>query len=224
MAEKKRGIHLLLSIVERGQAQGLISLYRKYQVNCHYQSFGRGTAPSELLDILGVGGTERDVILSLASCGSMWYLLEQLKQDVPVQVKGIAFSASLSAVTGSLGAALLQADSREGKGEEDRVEGRDNGSLILVMVNQGYTDEVMNTARAAGARGGTIIRSRFAGAGEEESLYRFGLQEEKEIISIVAMGDSRNLIMEAIHKTHGPDTEAGAVVCAVALEQIVRLG
>ena len=47
------------------------------------------------------------------------------------------------------------------------MEREDNGSLILVMVNQGYTDEVMNTARAAGARGGTIIRSRFAGGGGE---------------------------------------------------------
>ena len=40
----------------------------------------------------------------------------------------------------------------------------------------------------------------------------------------MAMRESRNVILETIHKIHGPQTEAGAVVCSVALEQMVRLG
>lgn len=223
MAEKKNGIHLLVTIVERGQAKRLGGLYASCGVSCHYQSFGRGTASSELLDILGLGGTERDILLSLASAANVRSLMEQLKQDVPVKVKGIAFSMALSAVTGSLGMALIKGSDMTQKKGEEILEARENSSLILVMVNQGYTDEVMNTARAAGARGGTVIRSRYAGDGEE-GLYGFALQEEKEIISIVASRNSRNVIMEAIHKTHGPDTEAGAVICSVALEQMVRLG
>lgn len=224
MAERKKGIYLLVSIVERGQAAGLVNLYRGYRVNCHYQSYGRGTASSELLEILGVGGSEREIVLSLAAADTMRRLTECLREDVPVKARGIAFSMALTAVTGSLGTALLQAGNEHRERGEQEMETRDNGSLILVMVNRGYTDEVMNTARAAGARGGTIVRSRFAGAGEDENLYGFGMQEEKEIIAIVAMQDSRNVILEAIHKTHGPDTQAGAVVCSVALEQMVRLG
>ena len=221
-------------------------LYREQGVRWHYQSYGRGTASSELLDILGMGGSEREIILSLASAVVMGRLVEQLKEDVPVRAKGIAFSAALTAVTGSLGAAFwgreggCQENGRRENGREadapcpeyadipgkgdGRMEREDNGSLILVMVNQGYTDEVMNTARAAGARGGTIIRSRFAGGGGEADLYGFALQEEKEVIAIVAMRESRNVILETIHKIHGPQTEAGAVVCSVALEQMVRLG
>ncbi len=246
MTERKKGIWLLVSIVERGQAAGLMRLYREQGICWHYQSYGRGTASSELLDILGMGGSEREIILSLASAAVMRRLMEQLKEDVPVRAKGIAFSTALTAVTGSLGAALRgqagdygengreengrETDaSRPGQAElsekgDGRMEREDNGSLILVMVNQGYTDEVMNTARAAGARGGTIIRSRFAGGSSESDLYGFARQEEKEIIAIVAMPGSRNVILETIHKIHGPQTEAGAVVCSVALEQMVRLG
>ena len=58
-----------------------------------------------------------------------------------------------------------------------------NHQLILISVNQGCTDEVMHTARGAGAMGGTIIRSRLADGG---MMGHFGIQdamEEREIIS-----------------------------------------
>ena len=102
MTGQKKGIWLLVSIVERGQAAGLMHLYREQGVRWHYQSYGRGTASSELLDILGMGGSEREIILSLASAVVMGRLVEQLKEDVPVRAKGIAFSAALTAVTGSV--------------------------------------------------------------------------------------------------------------------------
>ena len=37
--------------------------------------------------------------------------------------------------------------------------------LILVSVNQGYTDAVMETAKASGAMGGTVLRARLVDAG-----------------------------------------------------------
>ena len=97
-------------------------------------------------------------------------------------------------------------------------------SLILVVVNQGHSDDVMETARGAGARGGTIVRSRFAGDEENEQFYGISLQAEKEIIAIVASGDNRNTIMEMINKKHGLKTEAGAVICSLGIEKSTRVG
>ena len=97
-------------------------------------------------------------------------------------------------------------------------------SLVLIVVNQGHTDDVMNTARAAGARGGTIIRSRWAGSEKSENFYGITVQAEKEIIAIAAGSQLRKLIMEAVNKKHGMNTEAGAMVCSVALDQVQRLG
>ena len=97
-------------------------------------------------------------------------------------------------------------------------------SLVVVMVNQGNTDEVMNTARAAGARGGTIIRSRFTGPEELQDIYENMMQEEKEIIAMVVPTDLRNTIMETINKKHGLKTEAGAVIFSMGIDQIAKLG
>ena len=39
----------------------------------------------------------------------------------------------------------------------------------------------------------------------------------------LALGAKRNVIMETIQKKHGRDSEAGAMICSIGLEQTVRL-
>ena len=69
---------LLVSIVERGHGVAMQRLYGKYQLFLHLQCAGRGTATSEIMDILGLGSTEKDVVLSFASqappppCSTTW--------------------------------------------------------------------------------------------------------------------------------------------------------
>ena len=96
-------------------------------------------------------------------------------------------------------------------------------SLILITVNQGNTDDVMDTARQAGARGGTVIRARWAGPDDTSQFYGISVQTEKEIIAIVTETEKRNAIMEVINKKHGLTSEAGAVLCSVGIDHMVRL-
>lgn len=104
------------------------------------------------------------------------------------------------------------------------MEQKGNNGLILMAVNQGHTDAVMDTARKAGARGGTVIRARWAGSEESEKLYGITLQQEKEVIAIVSSGEKRKNIMEAVNEKHGLSTEAGAMICSLRIDQITKLG
>ena len=79
-------------------------------------------------------------------------------------------------------------------------------SLILVMVNQGNTDEVMNTARAAGARGGTIIRSRFMGIAELDGLY-----ESMQSISFENLSFTYG--REQVFRDTNAKIEKGKIIC-----------
>ena len=99
-----------------------------------------------------------------------------------------------------------------------------NYELIVAIVNHGFEEEVMSAARAAGARGGTIIRSRFTGPEELQDIYENLMQEEKEIIAMVVPTNLRNTIMETINKKHGLKTEAGAVIFSMGIDQIAKLG
>ena len=154
----------------------------------------------------------------------LWQLREE--EESSVRAKGIVFSTPLTALN-TLAAAVLMRESQQKneRGAESMEQKLDEEhSLILIVVNQGHTDEVMNTARTAGARGGTIIRSRWAGTEEAETFYGITLQAEKEIVAIVSSAERRKMIMEAVNKMHGMNTAAGAMVCSVAVDQMQRLG
>ena len=74
-------------------------------------------------------------------------------------------------------------------------------------MNYGYTDAVnKDTARSCGAKGGTVIGARWAGSrtGEEEiGAESITLQEEKEILAIVASRKEQAHIMEEMDRLHG---------------------
>ncbi|MCI9443221.1 MAG: hypothetical protein HFF69_00640 [Oscillospiraceae bacterium] len=224
--KRQEQLSLIMSIVERGSGGKLVKLYNKNHIFTHIRFEGQGTATSEILDILGLGGSEKDIIWSVATRPAARALLEKLDDELRGEApgRGIAFAVRLSALS-SLVAAFIGMKTRVEEGTEEAMENQQKSSMILVTVNQGFTGTVMDTARKAGARGGTIIKGRWAG--DESFAQTAGittLQAEKELIFIVAPMEQRNRIMDAIAKEHGLRTEAGAMVMAVGVEQLVHLG
>lgn len=218
-------MQLLVSIVERGKGAGLIAHYGQYKVCQHLQAAGRGTAASHLLDTLGFGTTERDVLLSIAPKDTIGRLMRHLKDDdrPSLGVAGIAFAVNLTGMTALMAVALSRLQATEPEGGEKTMEQGKHHSLILVNVNHGFTDTVMDTARAAGARGGTVIRARWTGSGEVESFAGITIQAEKEVLAIVASHREREAIMESINREHGPRTPAGAMVISLPIDYTARL-
>lgn len=217
---------IIMTIVERGSGSKLIKLYNKQQVFTHLRCEGTGTATSEIMDILGLGSSEKDIILSLAPVSTARRLLELLDDELrgAVPGRGIAFTMHLSAVN-SLIATFISLKTRKDSGGGGEMDKHQKSSMILVTVNQGFTDTVMDTARKAGARGGTIIRGRWVG---DESFAQSrgitSLQAEKELIFIVVATEIRSKVMEAINREHGLESEAGAMVSAIGIEQLAHLG
>lgn len=217
---------LIMSIVDRGAGGKLTKLYDKNQIFTHIRFEGQGTATSDILDILGLGGSEKDIILSITTQPAARSLLERLSNELRGEVPGrwVVFTIRLEALS-NLMAAFIRTKTKVERTGEKPMENQQKYSMILVTVNQGYTDIVMETARNAGARGGTIIRGRWAG--DESFAQTSGittLQAEKEMIFIVVPTEQRNGIMDAIATNHGLRTEAGAMVTAIGVEQMLRLG
>ena len=218
---------LLISIVERGSGNKLNKLYRENQVFVNLRCEGAGTATSEIMDILGLGSSEKDILISTAAASAASALLDRLDDELrgAVPGRGIAFSLPLTAVNNLVAAFVGLMTRSERDREDDSMEKQQKNSLILVTVNQGFTETVMDTARKAGARGGTIIRARWTG--DESFAQSRGittLQAEKELIFIVVATEIRSKVMEAINREHGLESEAGAMVSAIGIEQLAHLG
>lgn len=224
MNGKKGEMKLIVSFVERGQGNGLVKFYESHNVTMNLHSIGVGTASSDLLDVLGIGSSEKDVLFSLASGENAERLMKRLTDSLRnMKEKGIVFTMPLTGMN-HIVATVLERQGAENKAGGTDMEHNGANSLILVVVNQGHTDEVMNTARGAGARGGTIIRSRFTGAEDIAQFYESVGHAEKEIIAMVTPNSLRNAIMETINKKHGLKSDAGAIILSLGIDEIAKLG
>jgi nitrogen regulatory protein PII len=62
-------------------------------------------------------------------------------------------------------------------------------SAIFVIVDRGKAEEVVDAAKAAGARGATIMNARGSGIHETQLLFNMEIEPEKEIVLILAQKD-----------------------------------
>lgn len=99
-------------------------------------------------------------------------------------------------------------------------------SLIITIVNRGFSDEVMDAARDAGAKGGTIMYAHGAGLHEAETFFGISIHPEKEIVLVLATNETRPEIMRNIVKRVGMDTEGAGITFSLPVtnvEGIARL-
>ena len=93
-------------------------------------------------------------------------------------------------------------------------------SLIVTLVNRGFSDEVMNAARDAGAKGGTIINAHGKTLGDEERFFGISIQPEKEVVLILADNENRPVIMREIVNRIGLGTEGAGITFSLPVSDV----
>ncbi len=225
--EELARLKLLVTITDRPKGETAARICAGLGVQFHLGILGKGTASSEVLDVLGLGETDKAVILTLAPEP----LLPALKGDLVRMLrlrhpgKGILFTLPLSGIS-RRAAACLSRPVEEAEGGETPMEENKGGykySLIVASVEQGSTDQVMEAARAAGATGGTILHARRAGVHEAEKFYGITLQKERELLAILAPREGKAAIMQAIARSVPLEGEQGGVVFSLPVDSIEGL-
>ena len=128
--------------------------------------------------------------------------------DVPGT--GVAFIVPVSSVGGKKQLQFLLNDQPFEKGEEQTLKDT-RYELLVVIANQGYTEQIMDAARAQGAGGGTVLHARGTGMEHAEQFLGFSLASEKETVLIVVPTVKKNQIMKAIMEQAGLTTDAKAI-------------
>lgn len=93
--------------------------------------------------------------------------------------------------------------------------------LIIIISNQGFVDEIMETAKLNGARGGTVLHGRSTATAEAVKFFGITVQPEKEIILIVTTKSKKSAIMKAITDKHGVNTEARSLCFSLPVSETV---
>ncbi|MDR1875362.1 MAG: hypothetical protein LBQ90_10185 [Synergistaceae bacterium] len=202
---------LLVAICDRNKAKKIMALFENRNALFNLSTLARGTASSKMLSCLGLGETGKTVLFSAMPDADARKVLAELNDtlDLKKPGHGIAFTLPLGA-------------GRENREERDMTGNERGYNMIFVVVARGYTEEVMDAARAAKAAGGTIIHAKEF-AVDAEKFFKVTIQPEKEIVLILADNDSRDAIVKNIIEKTGPHTNAGAIAVCLPVNAVEGL-
>lgn len=96
-------------------------------------------------------------------------------------------------------------------------------TVIWVSVASGYSDEVIDAAREAGARGGTVIKGRRRNSEHVSQFLGISMQEEQEFVMIVIPREKKSAVMTAISQSCGLKSAAHGVVLSLPVEEVVGM-
>lgn len=70
--------------------------------------------------------------------------------------------------------------------------------LIITIVDKGQCGSVIDSSKAAGAEGATIITGRGSGIHDKAKLFSFNVEPEKDIVLTLVPSNITNKVLEAI--------------------------
>ena len=182
----------------------------------------KGTATRSMLDLLGLESRNRRLFMTVASPQQTKELIEAQRKRLYIDApgNGVTVGIPIKSVGGSKTLAFLSS----GQNVKGMPTLNYDYELILIIANQGATDQVMDAARSAGARGGTVIHGLGTGSKNAEKFFKVSIAAEKEIILIVSAADQKAAIMKAIIQQAGPDTKAGAIAFSLPVTELAGFG
>jgi len=232
-------LKMFFFIVDWDKAGAISKVFEEEHVRFHFISKGRGTANSDVYDMLGIGATDKAVIVCVEQEILVQVLLKEVRKKLGFHKPGagIAFIVPLSGINTPLLRVFKESINKNEKITRDEysaginkggtiVSGKQtviSNDLILAVINHGYSEEFMNVAREAGATGGTVVHAR--GLAHEGPIKFFGVsvQEEKEIVLVLTGREKKLSIMEAVSRSCGITTKAEGLIFSLPVENVMGL-
>lgn len=191
---------MLFAIVNKGESGKLMNKLRESGAFGGTVMNARGTAPSSILSMLGLGEGKKEVLLSMLNEKIEKLCIESAKN---AKCKGVVALLGL-------------------KGEKEM----DDKDLLMIQVicENGYADDIMAAARKEGAKGGTILKGH--GTAKEGDIQFFGypITAEKEILVIVEEKKKAEKIIAAIDNLPFLKQKGKAVVFALPVSHFSTIG
>ena len=225
--KKKNLARLLFLFCTPKLADRATKLYEGESVPLHYRFPAYGTASSEMRDILGLDSTEKSALLSILPGDVAKEMLTRLRRGLKIGStnSGIAFTVPITGlstlVLRMMESAPLSTETND-KRRNNRMD-TTKYTMIAAIVNQGYSENAMVAARAAGAAGGTVLHSRSVGNDAIAGAWGFAIEEEREIVIIVAENETKLPIMQAISDACGIKSDAKGIVVSLPIEDVIGL-
>ncbi|MBC7086887.1 MAG: P-II family nitrogen regulator [Tissierellales bacterium] len=168
---------------------------------------GKRTVNNPLLNFLSLYDERKEIVLLGTDSHTADHALVELNKEFQFEKPnhGIVFTISASEIIGS----------RCYKSKE-KIEGRGVSKVmyqnIITIVNRGKAEEVIEAAKAAGSKGGTIVNARGSGVNETSKIFNMDIEPEKEIVIILSKEDITDAIVTSIREKLEIDKPGNGII------------
>lgn len=213
-------LYYVMSIIDRDRTDDFAKICGDLDLSFVLVNLGLGTATSEHLSLHDLEPSEKAIIGAVTTHENMKQLMKTAKRRLFIDIpgNGIMMAIPLKSVCGGKSLAYLTAGQTVG-GANSNMKEYEN-ELIVVVLNEGFSDKVMDAARSAGATGGTLLHAKGTGKTKTEKFYGVSLAEERDLVYILASASQKGQIMQAINSECGMETEVGALCFSVPVSDV----
>lgn len=95
--------------------------------------------------------------------------------------------------------------------------------LVLCIVNAGFSEAVMDAAKEAGARGGTVTHARGTANREAEQFFNITIQPDKELVMILVSSEIKDNVLHALYQGVGLKTAGQGIAFSLPVDDVVGL-
>ena len=226
----EKRVKLLVCIIKKGDEIALTEACNEQCVALSFSGLGYGTAKSHYMSYLGLDEIEKRIVYSLIPdyCESRVLKAINKKLKLYLMGNGIAFTIPLSGISNLISNAILSTPYREETTETQKNtkerEKRKMHELIVAVVNQKFTDAVLDASRTAGATGATILHTRSVNNKQVEQVLGTTFKHETDTIAFLTSSEYKQKIMEAIRECAGLKTDGGAILFSLPVDSLVGIG
>lgn len=214
-------LYQLLAVVDRETEPRLEGVFTSAGTVVGLSQPASGTAGSEILKRFGLASTEKRIVMTVATGAQQRMIFQMARKllylDIPGN--GILAAIPIKAVAGRQTLSYLTDSEITGGTPSMDFE----YELIVVVINAGYADTVMDAAREAGAGGGTVLHAKGTGSMRGEKFYNMRFADEKDMVYIVAHKSEKAAVMKAVNQKAGPDTEARSICFSLPISSVMGL-
>lgn len=214
-------LYYVIAVTDRDRGAEMARLCESAGLHEILTLLGRGTATGAHLAVYGLDETEKAVVCGVADASQALQLFKLARRRMLIDIpgNGIVMTIPLKSVAGGRTLAYLTENTPTGGKPSMTFQ----HELIIVIMNEGYSDFVMDAARSAGAGGGTVLHAKGTAGGRAQKFFGVNLAEEKDMVYIVAYADEKAAIMRAISEQAGPGTKAGAICFSLPISAVSGL-
>ena len=190
-------------IVNRGKANSLLHRAQEIGAKRGTVMLGEGTMASPILDFFGINQSQKEVLLIAVpdEVTESFYGMLRTEFNFHHRYKGIAFSVPYRAIN------------KDTKKREEVTKDYHAAHICLMTVlERGLAEECMRVARAAGARGGTILHGRGSTGKEAQTIFGIEIEPEKEIVLILTPVDITQRVFDAIAQKMDIDAPGNGIM------------